>query len=232
LNNIQSAIEVLQAGSSVLIVDSEDREGETDIIYPASGVKATSIKYIKDVSNNSVNTVIKNEFAQKIGLPTQVQVLEKIYPNLDYFLRSRIASAPNFAFLIDYFSVKSGCTYADFALILNSLVEFELYVKAEKSSEVESVPEIFCQRFTVSGHLPILMSSEELLDLRKGHTELGIALARFASIIPVLVISELIDLETGKTVDKEKSLKIAHEKGIPCLYGKDILLMWEREKNK
>lgn len=230
LNDIQSALNSLKAGSSVLIFDSEDREGETDIIYPASGIEAASIKYIKDVSNNSLNAVITHEFAQKLGLLGLEQALQKIYPDLECCVRINVDKRPNFTFPVDYFSVKSGSTYTDLSLTLNSLVE--LFAKAEKISEPESLRSTFFHNFVIPGHLPLLIASESLLDVRKGHTELGIALAMSASIIPILVISELIDLETGETIDQEKSLKIAYERSIPYLYGEDILLMWRNEKSK
>ena len=80
------------------------------------------------------------------------------------------------------------------------------------------------------GHLPLLVSAKGLLDSRVGHTELSIALAQFASIVPILVISELIDFDTGNTMDKKKSLEIADRYKTSCVYGRDVLTMWKKEK--
>lgn len=228
---IQNAIGAFQKGEPVMIFDFEDRERETDIIHPVESMNVKSIKRISRISNNSLNAIITFEFAQRLGLFPLAQLLPNIYPEAGQYLKNRNnGTGPNFTFPIDHISCKSGCSYPDIHLTLSALVE--LYKNSEKHPSSKNEVETFHENFRIPGHLPLLISAEGLLEKRRGHTELGVALALSSSITPILVTSELLDPKTGETLNGEKSLILAERMDIPFLSGEDFISIWKNKNEE
>ena len=70
--------------------------------------------------------------------------------------------------------------------------------------------------------MPLLRAAPGLLKDRRGQTELSIVLARAANVTPTMVMCEMLDGETGRSLSKEDAVKYAKEHGLAFIEGKDV----------
>jgi 3,4-dihydroxy 2-butanone 4-phosphate synthase len=84
----------------------------------------------------------------------------------------------------------------------------------------------FAAEFRSPGHVPLLRAAEGLLAKRRGQTELSIALADMAGIVPAVTICEMLDDETGKALSKEDAKAYARRHGLVFVEGSDVLDVW------
>jgi 3,4-dihydroxy 2-butanone 4-phosphate synthase len=85
----------------------------------------------------------------------------------------------------------------------------------------------FGKEFRSPGHVPICVASKNLLDERKGHTELVIALLEMAGLIPVGSGCEMMGDE-GKALPKEDAKSYAKENEMVFLEGDEIVRAWRK----
>lgn len=72
--------------------------------------------------------------------------------------------------------------------------------------------------------MALCLGAERLLRERKGHTELGVALARLAGVTPVLAGAEM--LAPGKARPKEDAAAWARANGAVLLSGREVEDAW------
>lgn len=78
--------------------------------------------------------------------------------------------------------------------------------------------------------MALLRAADGLLDVRKGQTELSIAMAEMAGITPAVTICEMLDDESGFALSKEDAKQYAHKHGFVFVEGPEVLERWEKEK--
>jgi len=81
----------------------------------------------------------------------------------------------------------------------------------------------FAGTFRVPGHVHLLRAAPGLLADRRGHTELGIALAEAAGLAPAVVVCEMLDDVTGTALSPADAKRYADRHGIPYLEGRAVL---------
>jgi 3,4-dihydroxy 2-butanone 4-phosphate synthase len=81
----------------------------------------------------------------------------------------------------------------------------------------------FAAEFRSPGHVHLLRAASGLLDERRGHTELGIALARAADLPPAVVVCEMLDDGTGGARSTADARAYARSHGLAYVEGRDIV---------
>lgn len=213
MSGLEEAIDSFKAGDKVLIFDSSEREGETDIVAPANDVDYEDIVFLREKGGGLVCVTIPYAVCESLGLPYLSEVLGEAgfgESDIPYGEKS------SFSVLVNHKDTFTGITDRDRALTARKLSE--TYLDVVNGNEV-----VFENRFRVPGHVPILKGSRGLLENREGHTELSMALAEMANVIPVLVVCEILDSETGDSLSFDEAKRFANNKQIPIVKGEKII---------
>ena len=83
-------------------------------------------------------------------------------------------------------------------------------------------PEGFAERFRAPGHVHLLRAAPDLLADRRGHTELGVALAEAAGVAPAVVVCEMLD-EADGALSPTAARAYADRNGLVYVEGSDLL---------
>ncbi len=207
---VERAIEAFQDGSPLLVHDAEDREGETDLIYPASAVTPEAVSRLRNDAGGLICVALSSTVAEAFDLAYMDELIE--HPaseghNLGYDSRS------SFSLTVNHRDTYTGITDDDRALTIT-----ELATAAESPAEID-----FADEFRAPGHVHLLRAAPDLLAERQGHTELGIALANAADQSPAVVVCEMLDDQTGGALSPEDARAYADRHGFPYLEGAQII---------
>ncbi|SDZ96530.1 3,4-dihydroxy 2-butanone 4-phosphate synthase [Haloplanus vescus] len=183
------AIEAFRAGEPVLVHDADDREGETDLLYPASAVTPEAVARLRNDGGGLIFVALTDAVAERFDLPFRHETVDhpaNDHTDLGYDAR------PSFSLTVNHRDGFTGVTDNDRALTIRRLGE----VSEDESYGVDA----FAAEFRTPGHVHLLRASPALLAERRGHTELGLALAREAGVEPAVAGCEMLDDETGEAL--------------------------------
>ncbi len=208
--SIDHAVSAFREGQPVLVHDATDREGETDLIYPAGAVTPDAVARLRNDAGGLVCVAVGYDVAEALGLRFRQESLD--HPTaadheLGYDERS------SFSLTVNHRDTYTGITDEDRALTIT-----ELAVLAS-DPDVES----FAADFRAPGHVHLLKAAPGLLADRRGHTELGLALAEAAGLPPAVVVCEMLDDESGRERPPAAAREYAETHGFPYLEGRDIV---------
>jgi 3,4-dihydroxy 2-butanone 4-phosphate synthase len=116
----------------------------------------------------------------------------------------------------------TGITDNDRSLTITKLAE--ITKQAMNGNHVN-----FGAEFRSPGHMPLLRAAPNLLNDRRGQTELSIVLARAAGITPAMVMCEMLDGQTGKALKKQDAMEYGRKHGLVFVEGKDVVGYFQRE---
>lgn len=209
-HDFKRAVAAFQAGDPVLIHDADDREGETDIVYPASAVTPEVVTRLRNDAGGLVCVAISHEVAEELDLSFLQEIIDHPVAGeheLGYDDRS------SFSLPVNHRETYTGITDSDRSLTIRKL------------AELAAVPDegTFSDEFRSPGHVHVLKAAPNLLQDRQGHTELGIALAEHAGLPPAVVVCEMLDDETGHELSREKAKRYADTNGFCLLEGQAII---------
>jgi 3,4-dihydroxy 2-butanone 4-phosphate synthase len=227
-NTVERAIQDLREGKFILIYDADGREEETDFVIGAEFIREEHVYRMRHDGGGLIFLMIHHPIAEKLGLPYLSDVLYKsaskwsvfkeLIPNdIPYDTRS------SFSIPINHRKTFTGITDRDRAMTMS---HFALLAKEVEGVSEAASQRMFGERFRSPGHVPICIASNSLLKERKGHTELSVALAVMANIIPVATGCEMMD--TKDSLPKKKAVEYAKKNGIPFLEGSEIVATWEK----
>jgi 3,4-dihydroxy 2-butanone 4-phosphate synthase len=207
---IQTVLEAFRGGDPVLVHDAEDREGETDLIYPAAAVTTRDVARLRNDAGGLVCVALSDEVAHAFDLPFRQDVLD--HPaaadhDLAYDDRS------SFSLTVNHRDTHTGITDADRALTITALGE-----AARDPANFD-----FPETFRAPGHVHLLRAAPNLLADRKGHTELGVALADGAGLPPAVVVCEMLDDETGDALPPATARAYADRHDLPYIEGHSLI---------
>lgn len=218
---IEKALQALRNGEMVLLYDFDNRERETDLAMRSDMITHRDICRMRHDGGGLICTAIPYAPAKKMGLPYAREVLrncamvEKI-GDIPY----DPANNSSFSLWVNHRDTFTGITDKDRSLTVNAL-----------SGIVDDIiagnPVVFKDQFRTPGHMPILIAAERLLDQRHGQTELSVALAEMAGIIPVITICEMLDDESGLALSKEEAKEYAKKHGLVFVEGSEVLDRWK-----
>ena len=184
------AIAAFEDGNPVLIHDAADREGETDIVYPAGAVDADAVAHLRQDAGGLICTAVSDAVADAVGLPFLEDYLDHpaaVDHDLGYDDRS------SFSLPVNHRETFTGITDADRALTIERLAGMASTVTAAADYGADD----FAEAFRTPGHVHLLRGAPGLLSDRRGHTELGLALAAAAELPPAVVVCEKLDADSG-----------------------------------
>ena len=228
--SVQQAVEALQKQEMILLFDSEDREGETDFLIPASNMTPDYIYQMRKDGGGLICVAIHPVAAVKLGLPYFAQVL--MHSDLNgngQVLRKLVEkdgdipydSRSSFSLWVNHRDTFTGIGDKDRTLTINRISAFVQDAMNGKNADLSS-------EFRSPGHVSLLRAAKGLVNERAGQTELSIVLAEFANITPAMAICEMLDGSTGLAMTREDAMRYADKHGLVFVKGKDIITEFNR----
>jgi len=69
-DSVNRALDAFRAGDPVCVHDFADREGETDIIYPAGAVDEAAVAHMRNDAGGLICVAVADSVADAFGLPS------------------------------------------------------------------------------------------------------------------------------------------------------------------
>ncbi|WP_017814364.1 MULTISPECIES: 3,4-dihydroxy-2-butanone-4-phosphate synthase [Paenibacillus] len=182
LDRIEEALQDLQQGKVVIVVDDEDRENEGDFIALADHASPQVINFMVTEGRGLVCLPITAERAEELQLQPMVA------QNTDYH-------GTAFTVSVDHVSTSTGIS------------AHERSMTAQAITDPAAGPE----HFRRPGHMfPLIANTGGVLS-RPGHTEAAIDLARLCGASPAGVICEIMNEDgTMARLDQLRSIATKH----------------------
>ena len=229
INKIEKATKELKNGKFILIFDDDKREGETDLVISSQYATPDSIKTMRKDGGGLIILMISKEIADKLKLPflsdmyscinKKYPVLKELFPNdIPYDAKS------SFSLYINHRQTFTGITDIDRSLTMK---RFSDLTKKVKNLDDGFASKIFGKEFRSPGHVPICVAAKNLLDERKGHTELVISMMKMAGLPPSGSGCEMMG-DDGKALSKENAKKYAQDNNLIFIEGKEIVEAWKK----
>lgn len=162
-NTIKELLEDIRNGKNVVLLDSEDRENEGDVICAAEHATLENVNFMASFARGLICTPMTKEYVDKLGFPQMVS------HNTDNHCTA-------FTVSIDHIDTTTGIS------------AYERSLTAMKLVEDTARPE----HFRRPGHMfPLLAKDGGVLE-RDGHTEATVDLVRLAGCKPVGLCCEIM----------------------------------------
>ncbi|PYH46892.1 3,4-dihydroxy-2-butanone-4-phosphate synthase RIB3 [Aspergillus saccharolyticus JOP 1030-1] len=171
-DSIEDTIAAFKKGEFIIVLDSQDRENEGDLIIAAESITDAQMAFLVRYTSGLICAPITPEIAQRLGLPQMV--LENADPKGTAYTVSIDSSDP---------SVTTGISAQDRALACRTL--------ASPTARVDD--------FRRPGHIIPLQARSGGVRERRGHTEAAVEFCRLTGKVPAGVIAELV--EDGELVE-------------------------------
>lgn len=207
---VEDAIEAFRRGMPVCIHDAAEREGETDLVYPADAVTPDAVARLRNDAGGLICVAVADRVASAFDLPFLQDVLDHPVTDdhdLSYDDRS------SFSLTVNHRETHTGITDEDRSLTIREL--------GGAAADPEATD--FVEQFRSPGHVHVLRAAPDLLADRQGHTELGLALAEAAGIPPAVVVCEMLDDESGQALPPAAASAYAERNDIPYVEGAALI---------
>lgn len=226
---IERAIGALKRGSFVLIHDDTRRENEVDMVIAAEHIKPRDIAIMRNKAGGLICLAISHKITEKLGLMYIRDILRSsARPNT---ILSKIVvdktpygDRPSFSLSINHIDTFTGITDVDRALTISKMADV---CRKIDSGGIEE----FANSFRAPGHVPLLIASNNLLEERTGHTELSIYLMQIARLVPAVVICEMLDSTTHRSLSINKAKNYANKFGIVLIESNQLIRSYSRVAN-
>ena len=223
---LEAAIKAFRDGKPVCLFDAENREGETDLLFPGQCADAATMRQLRFDCGGLLFLAIGHEVGERFSLPylqdlhmderllSDYPVLLQLQTNdLQYDTRSA------FTLSLNHRDTFTGITDRDRALTTRRFAE--LYAELTDSDDAL---EKLGKEFRTPGHIPVCRETEGGLLRRQGHTELAVGLARLSGMTPVVIGAEMLQPDGDLALPVEDARVWAGEKGIPFLTGEELII--------
>lgn len=193
-SSMEEALRAFKKGEFVMVMDSDDREDECDLILPAESVTAAQMAFAIRHTTGIVCVVADKDRLEHFGLHPATAT------NTD-------ANATNFYVSTDFLpGTSTGVSAADRAITARALCDLNHQ----------------SQDFSKPGHLfPLCARPGGVLE-RPGHTESTFDFCRLAGVTPVGVLAELMH-DDGTMYRRDDSLEFARVHSIPIVTVQQII---------
>jgi 3,4-dihydroxy 2-butanone 4-phosphate synthase len=208
--SVERVVAAFERGDPVLVHDAADREGETDLVYPAGSVTPAAVARMRNDAGGLVCVALSDAVCTAFDLPFAQEVID--HPvgedhDLGYDERS------SFSLTVNHRETYTGITDEDRARTITEL--------AAAAADPDGVD--FASEFRAPGHVHLLRAAPDLIADREGHTELGLVLAEAAGVAPAVVVCEMLDDRTGGALSPEDARAYAERNGLEYVEGSDLL---------
>lgn len=229
---LDRALDLLRDGEPVLLYDADGREEETDLFFLAERCTPEAVRTLRREAGGLVFLAVDGAIGHRFGLPFVQDVyahaadrwpaLRALQPGkLPYDVRS------SFSVTVNHRKTFTGITDQDRALTVRRFAELAQETRAQAPAQAQAA---LGAEFRAPGHVHLCVASEPLLEARRGHTELGVALARLSGSSGVLVGAEM--LAGGAALPKREAQAWARERGTVLLEGAEVIAAWGSFKGR
>jgi len=208
---VAAGVAALARGEPVLVYDGDDREGEVDMFLHADAATPRAVADIRTAAGGLVCVAIDASSADRFGLGFLDGILE--HPAARH--RPSYDARDSFSLPVNHRETHTGVTDRDRARTIRAIGA----LVADASADVTS----FAATFRAPGHVPILRAAVDGLDGRTGHTELAVAMAAAGGVAPAVVISEMLDGQTGEALSTTDAAAMAADRGLVLLDSEPII---------
>jgi len=192
--SMEEAIATFKRGQFVLVMDSDDREDECDLVWAAESGTAQQMAFAIRKTTGIVCIVADKARLEHFGLHPATGV------NTD-------ANATNFYVATDYLpGTSTGVSAADRAVTARALCDLSLPAES----------------FSKPGHLFPLCARPGGVIERPGHTESTFDLCRISGMTHVGLLAELMH-DDGTMYRRDDSLEFSRKHGIPIITVQQII---------
>jgi 3,4-dihydroxy 2-butanone 4-phosphate synthase len=221
MEEMEDVFKQLKKGKFILLHDSENREDETDMVVLAEHVKPDHIAAMRTDAGGLICAAVGMDVSMAIGLPFMADVLiaaESKYPLLKKMRGEDIKYDKKSAFslTVNHRKTFTGVSDVDRALTISELGSFCKNIK-----ELKDPATVFGSNFRSPGHIPMLISSG--LTNRQGHTELTCAIAEMGYLTPSVVLCEMMDEKTHKSLTLKDARAYGKKNDLALLEGKQVI---------
>ena len=207
---VERAVAAFAAGDPVLVHDAADREGETDIVYPAGAVDRHAVARLRTDAGGLVCVALSDAVCATLELPFVRDTLD--HPAASG--RPGYDDRSAFSITVNHRDTHTGITDRDRALTIAELA---------RAATDQITPAAFAERFRAPGHVHLLRAAPDGIAGREGHTEMALALADRADAPPAAVVCEMLDAETGGALGPVDARSYADREGLVYVEGRDLL---------
>ena len=222
---MEAAVIAFRAGKPVCLFDAENREGETDLLFPGQCAEPATMRQLRFDCGGLLFLAIGHEVGERFSMPylQDLHMDERLmsdYPvlrelqtdDLQYDARSA------FTLSINHRDTFTGITDRDRALTTRRFAELYSELK-----DGDDAIEKLGNEFRTPGHIPVCREADGGLARRQGHTELAVGLARLSGMTPVVIGAEMLQPDGDLALPVEDARIWAAERGIPFLTGKELI---------
>ncbi|WAI00405.1 3,4-dihydroxy-2-butanone-4-phosphate synthase [Methanogenium organophilum] len=222
---IEKALEAFKRGEFVLLFDFDDREGETDFAIRSDAVTPQHIVQMRKDAGGLICTALHSQAAKNFGLPFASEILQPTnLAEKEGDIPYDRSNHSSFSLWVNHRDTFTGITDNDRALTVTRLAD-------QVKKTLNGGGDNFAAEFRTPGHMALLRAADDLLDQRRGQTELSIALAEMAGVTPAVTICEMLDETTGKALTKEDARRYADEHGLVFIEGSEVMDVWNARKS-
>ena len=224
---IQLASEAFAQGKPVMVFDSDFRECETDLLWPAAAATPAVMRRLRQDCGGLLFLAVGDDVGEQFGLPwlqdlhTHPALVEEnpvlgklITDDLQYDTRSA------FTLSLNHRETFTGITDHDRALTTRRFGELANEMKDKDAIEAITA---LGKEFRTPGHIPLCREAPGGLKTRQGHTELAVAIARLAGLVPCTIGAEMLQPDGDRALSVEDARAYAAKYQIPMLTGEDIM---------
>ena len=211
--DVERAVGAFESGDPVLIHDAAEREGETDLVYPAAAVTPAAVVRLRNDAGGLVCVALAADVAEALDLPFLADAID--HPASDAAVA--YDDRPSFSLTVNHRETYTGITDRDRSLTIRSLAEAAREARADRFDAAD-----FAATFRAPGHVHLLRSAPTLAD-RQGHTEFAIALAASADRAPAAVVCEMLDDTTGEALSPAAARDYADRHDLVYVEGSALL---------
>lgn len=193
IERVKKAIDDIQKGKIIIMIDDEDRENEGDLVYAGVFSTPEKVNFLASKGRGLICVSLTKDIAKKLELTPMVP------QNLESFSTA-------FTISVDAKECKTGI----------SAYERDLTIK--KLSSPTTKPDDFVR----PGHIFPLIAKEGGVLVRTGHTEGSVDICKLAGVNPVAVICEIMK-EDGTMARRGDLAVFAKEHNLSIVYISDIV---------
>ncbi len=224
---IGMAADAFAQGKPVMVFDSDFRECETDLLWPAAAATPAVMRRLRQDCGGLLFLAIGDDVGEKFGLPWLQDlhthpVLVEENPVLDSLITDDLQYDTRSAFTLslNHRETFTGITDHDRALTTRRFGELASEMQEESAIDAMSA---LGKEFRTPGHIPLCREAPGGLETRQGHTELAVAIARLAGLVPCTIGAEMLQPDGDRALSVEDARAYAAKHEIPMLTGEDIM---------
>ncbi len=234
-SQLDEAISAFAAGKPVLVFDSDFREKETDLLWPATAATPEVMRQLRQDCGGLLFLAIGHDVGELFGMPflqdlhTQKNLVEQnpvlnalITDDLQYDTRSA------FTLTLNHRDTFTGITDRDRALTTQRFGELTRELQSVETDQKEAIIALGSE-FRTPGHIPLCRESPGGLETRQGHTELAVAIARLSGNVACTIGAEMLMADGDGALPLEEAQKYGKERGIPFVSGADLLAAFNKQ---